>query len=98
MREDFGDALVTHGTGDCPLYYGTGNAADRGAGEDSVDAPVARGIGDNSGDAPVARGTGDGSCCCSTDDESGRGTGEGSGLTPVDGGDGLYHTSKPRGP
>ena len=50
--------------------------------------------GKDSGDATVAD---VGFCCCGTDDAAGRGVGEDSGVTPVDGVDGWYHTSKPRG-
>ena len=50
--------------------------------------------GKDSGDATVAD---VGFCCCGTDDAVGRGVGEDSGVTPGDGVDGWYHTSKPRG-
>ena len=67
------------------------------AGEDSGGATVAGGAGGNdkckeSGGAKVAD---VGSCCCGKDDAAGRGVGY-SGVTPGDGVDGWYHTSKPR--
>ena len=70
-----------------------------GAGEESGDATVAGGAGgrDTGKDSVGATVAGVGSCCCGTDDAADRGVGEDSGVTPDDGVDGWYHTSKPRG-
>ena len=89
---------VTAGDARGSCYCCTGISTKGGcADEDSGGATVAGAAGGseagNTFDGAIV--TGVGSCCCGTDDAEGRGVDEDSAVTPVDGVDGWYHTSKP---